>query len=175
MRTCTWHFPCTVLECNHCTSELVEVVLSALSVFATEDRCGLAPLWAHLPLIIATPVTAPILVAALDALLDMPLSPDVAPPLPPPPHSSRTSPRTSDNLSGTLTNACKTIVRVRVGPRRGSACDFLQRSFTNLRSREDLGDGGRIRDRFLPLLHLQVENFCSLKTRRMPDANHSPS
>lgn len=165
----------TVLECNHCTSELVEVVLSALSVFATEDRCGLAPLWAHLPLIIATPVTAPILVAALDALLDMPLSPDVAPPLPPPPHSSRTSPRTSDNLSGTLTNACKTTVRVRVGSRRGSACDFLQRSFTNLRSREDLaGGGGRIRDRFSPLLHLQVENLCSLKTR-MPDANHSPS
>lgn len=127
MRTCAWQMSReisrTVLECNHCTSELVEVVLSALSVFATEDRCGLAPLWAHLPLIIATPVTAPILVAALDALLDMPLSPDVAPPLPPPPHSSRTSPRTSDNLSGTLTNACKTTVRVR-GPRRGCRVRF---------------------------------------------------
>lgn len=101
------------------TSELVEVVLSALSVLAMEERGDLVPLWAHLPLIIATPVTAPILVAALppDVLLDMLLSPVAAPlpplppPPPPPPHNSRTSPRTSDNLSGTLTNACKTTVR----------------------------------------------------------------
>lgn len=93
----------------HYTSELVEVVLSALSVLATEERGDLVPLWAHLPLINATPVTAPIFVAALppDVPLDMFLS--AAPlPLPPPPHSSRTSPRTSDNLSGTLTNAFKT-------------------------------------------------------------------
>lgn len=108
----------TILKCTYsCTSELVEVVLSALSVLATEERGDLVPLWAHLPLIIATPVTAPILVAALppDVLLDMFLSPVAAPlpPLPPPPHNSRTSPRTSDNLSGTLTNACKTTVRVR--------------------------------------------------------------
>lgn len=178
MRTCAWQmsreFSRTVLECNHCTSELVEVVLSALSVFATEDRCGLAPLWAHLPLIIATPVTAPILVAALDALLDMPLSPDVAPPLPPPPHSSRTSPRTSDNLSGTLTNACKTTVRVR-GPRRGSACDFLQRSFTNLRSREDLGGmGGEFATAFCHSYIYKLKTFarwkhvgCPMRTIRL--------
>jgi len=93
----------------HYTSELVEVVLSALSVLATEERGDLVPLWAHLPLINATPVTAPIFVTALppDVPLDMFLSPLPLPP--PPPHSSRTSPRTSDNLSGTLTNAFKTI------------------------------------------------------------------
>lgn len=91
------------------TSELVEVVLSALSVLATEERGDLVPLWAHLPLIIATPVTTPILVAALVELdILSPVAP--LPPLPPPPHNSRTSPRTSDNLSGTLTNVCKTTV-----------------------------------------------------------------
>lgn len=174
-------FLSTVLEYNHRTSELVEVVLSALSVLATEDRCGLAPLWAHLPLIIATPVTAPILVAALDALLDMPLSPDVAALPLPPPHSSRTSPRTSDNLSGTLTNACKTIVRGRIRPRRGSACDFLQRSSPYLRSREDLGLGGwgRISEESRPLF----ATFASISWKLLlaervagtPDANRSPS
>lgn len=100
----------------YCTSELVEVVLSTLSVLATEGRGDFVPLWAHLPLIIATPVTTPILVATLDVLAVLsplaPLPPPL-PPLPPPAHSSRTSPRTSDNLSGTLTSVCKTNGRVR--------------------------------------------------------------
>ena len=88
------------------TSELVvEVVLSALSVFVTDDRGEREPLWAQRPLMIATPVTTPILLTVL-----LPFFSPFPLPAPPPHARSSTSPKTSDSLSGTLMNVSKTTL-----------------------------------------------------------------